>query len=179
MRIGELLLFAPGIPFDEVDFSGERLPDQVETRLRGFYLDPAKTCAEGGHGFATGILLLSCIDALARMVTLSAGGRGRFEKFARDQLTSFASGDRAHRLYEAFRNGLVHEGRIKSGAQFSFDFENTVEEFPEAFVINPSRLGQEVESALQEYIEQLRSNEHLRHSLAKFLSKDHEKDRRS
>src|SRR6185437_113207 len=147
MRIGEFLYFAPGIPFDEVDFSGERLPDQLEKRFRGFYLDPAKNCAEGGHGFATGVLLLSCVDALARMTTLSEGGRGKFERFAREQLPSFANSDRAHRLYETFRNGLVHEARIKSGAQFSFDIEHTVEELHEIFVINPSRLGQEVENA--------------------------------
>jgi len=52
-------------------------------------------------------------------------------------------------LYEIFRNGLIHEGRIKAGAQFSYDIESTVDEPQGILVINPMRLGHEVERALQ------------------------------
>ena len=55
------------------------MPDQFERRVRSFYLEPAIVCAEAGFGFAAGVLLLACIDALARikMGRDDVGGRGR------------------------------------------------------------------------------------------------------
>ena len=177
MRIGELLFFAPGITFDQVDFSGEELPDQFEHRVRSFYLKPAAVCVEAGFAFAAGVLLLACVDALARMKTGMKKVGKRFRKFARDDLTSFSEGDRAERLYDAFRNGLIHEGRIKDGAQFSFDYQSTVEEMQGVLVINPQLLAQEVEGALKTYIAALRVDKRLRAALIRRLSEDHEADR--
>jgi hypothetical protein len=134
-------------------------------------------CAEAGFGFAAGVLLLACIDALARMKTGMEKVGERFKDFARHELTSFSEGDRAERLYDAFRNGLIHEGRIKAGAQFSFDIESTVDVLQNVLVINPMRLAHETERALEIYTAQLRADKKLRASLIRQLSEDHEADR--
>lgn len=67
MKIGDILYFAPKIRFGEVDLNGPRLPEQFKCRMAGLYVTPAEQCARGGHAFAAGVLLVSCIDALARL----------------------------------------------------------------------------------------------------------------
>jgi hypothetical protein len=178
MRIDELLYFAPGITFDQVDFSGERLPEQLAARVRGFYLEPARLCAAAEHGFAAGVVLLACVDALARWTTGSRDVDARFISFAQRELPSFAEGSRAEQLYTAFRNGLVHEGRIKAGAQFSFDFQGTCEDLQGVLVINPTLLAREIDAALTAWVAELRSNRTLRAQLARRLAQDHKDDRR-
>jgi hypothetical protein len=42
MKIGEFLYFAPGLSFEAVDFSGERLPEQIEYLV-------VLLCAREGH----------------------------------------------------------------------------------------------------------------------------------
>lgn len=111
MKIGEILYFAPGIRFNEVDMDGPLLPEQFGRRVAGFYIDPSEECASRGHAFACGVLIVSCIDALARIRFGDGVGR-RFCKFALDELKSFSDPDMAERFYDEFRNGLVHEGRL-------------------------------------------------------------------
>jgi hypothetical protein len=179
MRIDEQLYFAPGIPFGQVDFSGETLPEQIAARVRGFYLEPALLCIQERHGFAAGVLLLSCVDALARWRTGSKKVGKRFKKFARRALASFADENSAERLYATFRNGLIHEGRIKDGAQFSFDLQRTCEEVQGVLVVNPAFLAREIEVALIAFIDELRSSNTLRAQLARRLAEDHQDERRS
>lgn len=80
MKTGDTLFFAPGIRFVEVDLNGTALARQFERRIAGFYLDPADRCATEGFAFAAGVILVSCIDALARFHV--GGGVGtRFKTF--------------------------------------------------------------------------------------------------
>ena len=106
MKIGELLYFAPGVTFNEVQFHGPALPAQLERRIRGFYLEPAERCAEAGFAFAAGVLLMTCIDALARFRYGNDGNRFRF--FAKEALTSFCDEEHARQFHRAFRHGLIH-----------------------------------------------------------------------
>jgi len=104
MRIGEILYFAPGIRFDKVDLNGTGLPRQFECRIAGFYLDAADRCAKGSFAFASGVILVSCIDALARL-RFNGGVGARFTKLIINELRSFKSGGLADRFYDEFRNG--------------------------------------------------------------------------
>lgn len=155
MRIGDVLYFAPGIPLSQVDLSGPRcgtqLPEQFKRRMAGFYVEPAEQCAQGGHAFAAGVLLVSCIDALARLRFGGEVGK-RFQKFACEALRSFSDDALAKRFYEEFRNGLVHEGRLKNGAQFSLQTRATVEPVDGILLVNPTYLAAEVRSALDAYV---------------------------
>ncbi len=127
MKIGEVIYFAKGIPFSQVDLDGQRLLEQFQRRIKDLYIVPAQECADQEHPFAAGVLLVSCIDALARL--RYGGGVGeRFKKFLRDYVDSFATDHLAKKFYDNFRNGLVHEARLKTGAQFSLELTETVVE---------------------------------------------------
>src|SRR4051812_38958483 len=111
-RVKDILMFAPSVPFAAVDPLGEDLPSQWWARIEGFYLAPARKAGKSGDGFAAGVLALCAIDAIAYVATGSPI-KSRFLSFVRRHLPSFASEEAALALFELFRNGLVHEGRIK------------------------------------------------------------------
>jgi hypothetical protein len=157
MRIGDIVYFAPGIRFSDIVLHGEELPEQFESRIEAFYLKPAHEMAHSGHAFASGLLLVSCIDALARIES-SAGVGDRFRSWVKDELQSFNDGEIARRFYEEFRNGLVHEARIKNGGQFSLEQSKTVDTTMEVLSINPKCLAEEVGIALDRYVDKLRSD---------------------
>jgi hypothetical protein len=118
------------------------------------------------------VLVLACIDALARVQIAGCVGE-RFQKFAADELSTFGSGDRGVRLYHDFRNGLIHEARIKKGAQFSLQLDETIAELDGVLVINPRRLADEVRDALGRYVEQLQEQPEKLGQLTAALRKDH------
>jgi hypothetical protein len=175
MRIGDLLYFAPNLTFDKVDLNGPRLPEQFELRMTGFYIDPAEECARSNYAFAAGVLLVSAIDALARL-RFGDGVGMRFTKFVRDELQSFKNDGLARRLYYEFRNGLVHEARLKKGGQFSLKIETTVEQLDGLLLVNPKCLAKEVRKALDSYVALLGRDELERRKLAKALMRDHSDD---
>jgi hypothetical protein len=116
MRVGDILYFAPGVRFRDVDVKGAGLPDQYRERMMGLYVEPAEACAGRGQAFASGVLLVSCIDALARARFSDPKVGDRIKRFAREELKSFPREALAVRFYHDFRNGLVHEARIKGEA---------------------------------------------------------------
>jgi hypothetical protein len=175
MRIGDILYFAPGIRFEDIDLRSPDLPRQYRERITGFYIDPAEQCADSGHAFAAGVLLVSAIDALARLRSRDGVG-DRFKKFAREKLPSFADENLAQRFYEDFRNGLVHEARLKNGAQFTLEFEPTVAIANDIMLINPRLLAAEVRAALNAYVTLLASDEGELKKLAETLAQDHASD---
>lgn len=172
MKIGDRLYFAPGLTFDQVDIDGRGLPTQFKSRIDGLYLGPAKECAQHGHSFAAGVLLVSCIDALARFRFDRGSVEQRFVTFATKHLPGFSDDGLATRFYEEFRNGLVHEARIKKGGQFSLDSNETVEELEGVLLINPRHLAQEVSMALESFVELLIQDTAQRQRLAMRLKAD-------
>ena len=171
MRIGDLLYFAPGISFDEIDLGGPELPSQFRRRITGFYLDPAEACANLGHVFAAGVLLVSSIDALAR-IRFGDGVGARFKRFAREELQSFQDDGLSERFYDEFRNGLVHEARLKNGAQFSLETGATVAQLDGLLLINPTYLAREVRTALDSYVALLEQDAGELGKLAATLTQD-------
>jgi hypothetical protein len=176
MRIEDHLYFAPGIRFDDVDVHGTGLPEQFRARIQGFYLQPAYDCAQRGQAFAAGALVLVCVDALARILSGDELVGRRFKRFARNNLPSFASGNLAGRLYNDFRNGLIHEGRMKSGAQFSLEVQETLVCVNQIMIINPVRLAAEVGGALDRFVEFLLRDAGARRRLSAVLIRDHDAD---
>lgn len=118
---GDILYFAPGIRFNQIDLNGPTLPEQFNCRITGYYIKPAEECCERGQAFAAGVLLVSCIDALARFKFKTNDVGKRFKDFVQQELPSFSNKELAKRFYEDFRNGLIHESRIKLGGQFSLE----------------------------------------------------------
>jgi hypothetical protein len=173
MKIDDVLYFAPGLPFSDVDFDGPRLPSQFEARIIGFYLDPADSCIEMKFAFAAGVLLTTCIDALSRSETGSPDVKMRFTSFCRSHLPSLGGETIAERFYCEFRNGLVHEARIKKGAQFSFDFDETANQTDGVLIINPAGLTREVREALGAFTQRLKRDPAQLKQFAARLKADH------
>ena len=154
MRIGDHLYFAPEITFSNVDTTGTTLAKQMGDRIRGFYLEPARVLIKNGHAFASGVMLVVAIDSLARLETGEQRVGVRFKKWCNDYLHSCTASINK-RFYEAFRNGLVHEARIKDGGEFSLEADSTFQEIGKILSCNPTHLLTEIESALAAYVQTL------------------------
>ena len=170
MRIVDFLYFAPGVKFDEVNLNGYSFPEQFGRRIDGFYIEPAEECVKRGYTFAAGALLVSCVDALARLRFGGPVGK-RFRKFVREELHSFRDGQLAERFYEDFRNGLVHECRLKHGGQFSLETRMTVVQASGILIVNPGCLATEVRAALRLYLDTLNRDQGERARLANHLTR--------
>ena len=171
MKIGDIVYFAPSVKFSGLDLSGKELPEQFDSRIRGFYLEPAEEMADSSHALASGLLVVSCVDALARLRSTATVGH-RFCTWIRDELPSFHDAHIARRFYDEFRNGLVHEARIKNGGQFSLEQAKTVDTGSGVLSINPKYLVSEVGVALQRYIFELKAKPSACNDLLKRLKKD-------
>lgn len=169
MRIGDKLYFAPGITFSDVDKSGEQLPDQFEKRIRDYYLKPAIESAESGHAFASGVILVSCIDALAYFYTGIRDVEIRFHDWCIEFLPSFNSEKNASSFYQDFRNGLVHNARIKNGGEFTLEIDCTVKSQGPIISINPLYLASEIGEALSRYIDYLKSNPRVKNKFVELI----------
>jgi hypothetical protein len=176
---GGRLFFAPGIGFDQVDPSDAAFPGQFEHRIESLYLTPAQDCVRNDHAFAAGAVLVSCTDALARFkYGRRATVHDRFTDFASTELRSFG-GQLSERFYDEFRNGLVHEARLKLGAQFSFDLGQTVGHSGPLMIINPAHLLDEVRDALRTFVALASSNVNEHKKLASAFVRDHITDFRA
>ncbi|MEO7325613.1 MAG: hypothetical protein ABIW82_12360 [Dokdonella sp.] len=146
--------FAPGIFWSEVDLEREdAFREQLSQRFKGLYFEPARTLLDKSvpDDFAAGVLILCAFDAIARLWTGKSGDvavrfKETFEKFAPNEV----DGPRwSPVVYDCFRNGLVHEGRIKSVARFDSDAANCVEETGNTYIVNPKCLLFIAEAALK------------------------------
>lgn len=162
MRFSDGLYFAPNVRFADVHVGFEKLPQLWSLRINGFYLEPARACILAQHGFAAGLLCVGAIDAMARVECApSTGVAQRFIRFAMNELPSFSREAAATALYQHFRNGLVHEARLKLASEFSLDAPDTFAKTGETFVVNPSRLVEEVAEALSLVIQRAGFTESL------------------
>src|SRR5690242_6034461 len=121
MKVGNHVYFAPDIRFSDLDLDGPNLPLQYSSRIEGYYLVPAERAAHGGHAFAAGLLAVAAVDAMSRLYygpnRSSRSSGSDFRIFAHQRLKSFGDPRNAKILYDKYRNGLVHEARLKDGCQ--------------------------------------------------------------
>jgi hypothetical protein len=183
MRYGNSTFFAPDVPFTEVDLGGERLPEQFHKRIDGYYLAAARSCLSSGLAFGAGVLQMAAIDALS----IFAHGPNRqyrivwkdFQAFARTRLPSFRDRQHARLLYDNFRNGLVHEARLKEGCQFAFGTSSTLDLSGAYPVVNPALLQSELERAAEMLVQEIRESAPFREQLVMYIQREFAKDLRS
>lgn len=78
----------------------------------------------------------------------------------------------ARLFYEDFRNGLVHEGRIKNRGQFSLDLDQLLDFDHLAMVVNPRMLLEEVARVFGSYCGVLRQSRADAEMLTRRLEQD-------
>lgn len=158
MRIDDTIYFSPGLKAIDVDFDNQRqILLAFQRRINEYYLNPARILDGQQQAFATGVILMTTIDAITYY---SIGGNDRIKDFIKqtEEVQRFDEPERkriAKGFDDYFRNGLVHEGRIKSCGQFSYDYNWLINFEDEFFVINPNILLTEVDCYFRSYLRQL------------------------
>lgn len=157
-RIADELYFAPKIKFRDLDLTGKALPKQFRQRIFGFYLEPALILANN-CAFASGLLVVCAMDALA--IYIQGTSDDRVSAICR-KIPELASDENAHIFCECFRNGLVHQGKVKNGCEFSIDIECVAKRIGERLVVNPKLLAEAVLKLLDDYVKFLNRNPQMK-----------------
>lgn len=189
MRIGDILYFSPSYKFSALKWDDkETLIDAFKDRVNGFYIKPAMKLNEKENGFATGVLCVTTIDFLARIVTGTDKVKKRIIGWLKDNIEEFGKVDPddprqtlAERFYEEFRNGLVHEGRVKNAGQFlysspEYDFKELVKVKDGIMIVNPDRLLNAINGSFEKYMDQVNRKGFVFHQFRCALIRDFQKD---
>lgn len=191
MRTEDGFYFSPQDTFMSLRFNDkEGLINAFYNRIEGFYIQPAKKLDGTFEAFASGALCVCTIDILARHEYGAKNHvRDRFrdwvKAYLKSDLNDFERKVKQYNqqatldvvLYEYFRNGLVHEGVIKQGFQFSYETgEKLFDVESEFVVINPKVLLSKVDASLNIFVEKLREDDALFEKFKKQLQKDFKKD---
>ncbi|MFW6121934.1 MAG: hypothetical protein ACOC80_13710 [Petrotogales bacterium] len=184
MRIGDILYFSPKYKFVDLKWDNkEVLIDAFQDRTSEFYLKPAEVLNNGKHAFAAGIMCVTTIDFLAKIENNLDKVRERFENWLKSNIKQFDKPDPdntsqtlARRFYEEFRNGLVHEGRIKNAGQFSYDYQELVKVKHPVIIVNPEHLLTAIDSSFKEYVDKVEKKEFTFQAFRCALIRDFQKD---
>lgn len=189
MRIGDILYFSPKCKFIELRWDDkDALIKAFQDRVEGFYLGPAKKLNCEGYTFATGIMCVTTIDFLARIETGSHKVSERFEYWVKNNIEQFnkPNPDKplqtlAYRFYDEFRNGLVHEGRIKNAGQFSHDCNELVETVKvngteSVMIVDPGHLLKAIATSFTGYMNKVKKEEFAFQAFKCALIRDFRRD---
>lgn len=161
MRVDDVIYFAPGLKVVDFDITDKKqVLEGFRSRINSYYLKPAAKLNELEDAFASGVILMTAIDAITYY---SIGGKNRIKDFmAQCHLIAHFSEAERKKIVKAFddyfRNGLIHEGRIKNGCQYSYQYGFTY--FDNTFlVINPHILHETIVEYFDTYFERLANEE--------------------
>lgn len=144
MRIGDTLYFSPKHAFNELDFTKpEQIVTAFQDRIDGLYFMPAERLIHSKDAFAAGLVIFAGIEFFARTSSESEPSVWLADNLKIDAAVTA-------KVWEYYRHGLTHEGRVKGSAQFSFETGTVVVETEGIYVINPDHLLKGVRAAFHE-----------------------------
>jgi len=168
MRIGDALWFSPRFRFADMNFDDKTMLIQAfRDRVDGFFLQPAGRSIAAKDAFAGGLVCCAAIEFIA-----TTSGKQHPSAWLRSNVSDFKNDEKlAVRFWNYFRDGLAHEGRVKShsqfSGQFSLDLPTMLTEIGPVLLVNPSLLLEAVQAAFQRYCDQM--NDRQADVLAKCL----------
>ncbi len=184
MNINNHLYFSPKYKFLDLNFDDNgNLIKAFKDRMNGFYIEPTLQLNKEKRGFATGVLCVATIDYLSKFFYKKDSKR--FIKLLKEKFKGFENPDPnryertlANRFYDEFRNGLIHEGRIKNAGQFSYDFDKIIKIDKEAdiMIVNPNKLLGRIITISDNYIIQLEEDSSLYLEFKQILIGDFNKE---
>ena len=188
-REGELY-YSPSYKFEDLkkainNGDKDKIIIMFKERVKELYLKPARLLIEHakedrnmGFVFSAGLICVSVIDFLGRfyMGCPEKDVRSRFICWLLSYMRPPFDGYSANRFYEDFRNGLVHECRIKNGGEFSLSIQKPLVKREGYLVVNPKVLLEKIKNGFNKYLEDLRKNNILSEELINCLKKDFESD---
>ena len=162
MRTEDALYFSFKYKILDINFDNKtHVIDAFKSRINDFYIKPAIQLVDN-YFFAAGLLSVCTIDLLARYEFTTGRVGERFINWINTHIKEFNIEDNnnpgkklSNRFYLDFRNGLVHEGRIKGGSQFSNFFPDLITLEGKIMVINVRVLITSIEHSFNCFIEQL------------------------
>lgn len=169
MRIEGDIYFNPNTKWSKINTDQiDDLINQYHERIKGYYLFPVKqlfsNCDWIFNGFAAGVLLLSAIDAVGTFQTKRKGFKNKFIEFIKnDDVFKSLEEPEKRRISEImtneFRNGLIHNGRIKNACEFSFESQNLFYLTERTLVVNPIELFYCIEKNTSKFFDELKADE--------------------
>ena len=162
MNIDNEIYFAEGIKSSEIDFDNRHgLINAFYKRIVGYYIQPARMLVESQYAFSAGVIVSALIDAIATYSILKGDNiKELIKDLAFPRGIDAEAIDRfAKEFDDNFRNGLIHEGRIKNGGQFAFRGGALFSYESEFLIIDPRVLLKIVHDYFEQYIEKLLSSD--------------------
>lgn len=163
MRVKDIIYFSPKYSIQSIDFNDKViLIDAFCDRIENYYIKPAQGLNSQECAFAAGVMLMTTIEAISAF-TLSGAVSTKIKKFCL-QIPDISKQKKeyqdlfAEKVWTDFRNGLVHEGRIKNGSQFCYDYPFLEIIDADCLILNPKYLSSEVESYFAKILEQLKTD---------------------
>lgn len=163
MRLQDALYFSPKFKYEVLDLEDVgQLVCAFEDRVKGFYFNPAEKLADDFDSFASGALTMAAIDFIGYLLYGTANSH-RIKHFCRGLKSirhrqEHEVNDIVKRINEDYRNGLIHEGRIKRLGQFAIDIDELIVIRDNFSVINPRLLLAETRELFQTKIEELQNS---------------------
>lgn len=161
MRVEDILHFSPKYktPYLDLD-NGEELINAFIDRVEEFYLKPAEKLNNEFEAFAKGVLILTAIDFIGEFF-IRTESSNRIKKFCSElpsikRLKNEAlEKSQVKIINDDYRNGLIHEGRIKNMGQFFYATEDLISVGEGVSMINPSTLLRETRIVFYKYVEKV------------------------
>jgi len=192
-REGELY-YSPSCKFEDlkkaIDNGDKDIIIMFKERVKELYLEPARLLIEHakedrnmGFVFSAGLICVSVIDFLGRfyMGCPEKDVGSRFICWLLSYMRPPFNGYLAKRFYEDFRNGLVHECRIKNGGEFSLNKGETIkgevdDNGVRYLVVNPEKLLKKLADGFKNYLDDLQQDEDMFRQFVECLKKDFKED---
>lgn len=179
MRIDDIIYFSPELKAIDLNFEDrDQVVSSFKSRILEYYIKPARLMNENEHAFATGVILMTAIDAITNYSS-GSGDRIKFFASGMSEVARFEPSVRSKivkHFDDSFRNGLIHEGRVKNCGQFSYNYGSLLTFEHDCLIINPSKLLQEVESYFADFLETIKKDKSAYYSFIKMLKRQFEND---
>ncbi|MFC0214418.1 hypothetical protein ACFFK0_18470 [Paenibacillus chartarius] len=180
MRVEDGIYFSPNLKYYDIDFNHpDSLVEAFRDRIKQYYIEPIKKLNDDHDAFAAGLICVTTIDVLSRLKYDIDEVRKRYVGWLISEIPDFGLPGLKNKeqkvadlFYRQFRNGLVHEGRIKDGGQFSYLFGDLITLEDSFMVINPRQLVEKIEIAFDKYIFDVLSKPEELQKLLKIIEQD-------
>jgi len=163
MRIDDIIYFSENYKTSYLNLNdANHLLNALTDRVESYYFNPAEKLDGEFEAFARGVLVLTAIDFIGRYL-IGGSNSFRIKEFCKG-LASIKVNKQANLdwivkvINDDYRNGLIHDGRIKNLGQFSYDFDKLIELDPAYSMINPEILLNETRDRFYELVKQTESS---------------------
>lgn len=163
MRVEDIIYFSPNHKTPDLDLNdGNKLMEAFIDRVEGFYLRPAEKLTDEFDAFAKGVLILTAIDFIGEFF-IRTESANRIKAFCSElpsikKLDNKESKRQVKIINDDYRNGLIHEGRIKNLGQFVDVVKDLFISGEGNSMINPTIMVNETRLTFYKYVAEIKES---------------------